>query len=541
MLIDLFFHQGKHITFDGHVHMTTMAQFASALKDGEFPVTWANNFANYGLPLPIFAHQLPAYLGALFILLGFSVLGAYNLTLFLAVLLSSLFFYVFARKYAKANIALVATILMNIVPYRIANIYIRGGLPEILASVFYPLILLSIYQFNKKKKKIALVLIALAVFLLAITHPMMLLIFAIPLTIYFLATLEKKQWQKKILLALSAVVLGVFSAAYYLIPLNVEIRYFYQGAVESQINSEQFLNLTNFLSSDWYYFYAHPGPRGNFIKFGLPEVLIVFLSLIFLFKKLIEKKEKKWKIFFSKNYFFLSQLLIALIAIFLMISVSKVLYSLIPGFASLQYPWRFLVLIQFSVPLLFLYLVKKIRFLQKPFILLFIVALMLMYRVPQLYGKNYAFLPEEKFYFNQSNLHSQNLNTVWSAKSESYPVKTKQAEIIEGQGTLEIIELKNASRKYRVLAETDLRLLDYTFYFPGWQVLANGEALIIQFQDPEYRGLITYRLSPGEYELELVYLSSTVRLIAQIVSISAFLASIFASYFLFKKIDFKKF
>jgi len=263
MVIDLFFHQGKHITFDGHIHMTTMAQFANALKDGGFPVTWANNFANYGLPLPIFAHQLPAYLGALFILFGFSVVGAYNLTLFLAVLLSSLFFYIFARKYAKANIALVATILMNFVPYRIANIYIRGGLPEILASVFYPLILLSIYQFNKKKKKIALVLIALAVFLLAITHPMMLLIFAIPLTIYFLATLEKKQWQKKILLALSAVVLGVFSAAYYLIPLNVEIRYFYQGAVESQINSEQFLNLTNFLSSDWYYFYAHPGPRGN--------------------------------------------------------------------------------------------------------------------------------------------------------------------------------------------------------------------------------------------------------------------------------------
>lgn len=541
MLIDLFFHQGKHITFDGHVHMTTMAQFASALKDGEFPVTWANNFANYGLPLPIFAHQLPAYLGALFILLGFSVLGAYNLTLFLAVLLSSLFFYVFARKYAKANIALVAAILMNIVPYRIANIYIRGALPEILASVFYPLILLGIYQFNKEKKKIALVLIALAVFLLAITHPMMLLIFAIPSTIYFLATLEKKQWQKKILLALSAVILGVFSAAYYLIPLNVEIRYFYQGAIKAQINSEQFLNLTNFLSSDWYYFYAHPGPRGNFIKFGLPEFSIFLLSLILLFKKLMEQKAKNWKIFFSKNYFFLSQLLITLIAIFLMLSVSEVLYFLIPGFASLQYPWRFLVLIQFSVPLLFLYLVKKISFFQKPLILFFIVTLMLIHRVPQLYGKNYAFLPEEKFYFNQSNLHSQNLNTVWSANSESYPVKTKQAEIIEGQGTLEIIELKNASRKYRVLAETELRLLDYTFYFPGWQVLANGEPVLVQFQDPEYRGLITYRLSPGEYELELVYLSSTVRLIAQIVSISALLASIFGAYLLFKKIYFKKF
>lgn len=518
-----------------------MAQFANALKDGEFPVTWANNFANYGLPLPIFAHQLPAYLGAVLILFGSSVLGAYNLSLFFAVLLSTLFFYAFARKYAKANVALVSTILMNIVPYRIFNIYIRGALPEIMASVFYPLILLSIYQFNKEKKKTALVFIALAVFLLATTHPMMLLIFAIPSAIYFLATLEKKQWQKKTLLALSAVILGVFSAAYYLIPLSTEIRYFYQGAVKAQINSEQFFNFTNFFSSDWYYFYAHPGPRGNFIKFGLPELLIVLLSSILLLKQIFKDKTKNWKKFISKNSFFLSQLLVVLIAIFLMLRVSKVFYSLIPGLASLQYPWRFLVLIQFSVPLLFLYLVRKISFLQKNFVLFLIVALMLVYRVPQLYGKNYAHLPEEKFYFNQSNLHSQNLNTVWSAKSESYPVKTKQAEIIEGEGTLEIVELKNASRKYKLFAKSKVRLLDYTFYFPGWQVLANGEPLLIQFQDPEYRGLITYELEEGEYEIELLYLSSTIRLIAQIISVSAFLTSIFAGYYLFKKIDFKKF
>jgi hypothetical protein len=120
-------------------------------------------------------------------------------------------------------------------------------------------------------------------------------------------------------------------------------------------------------------------------------------------------------------------------------------------------------------------------------------------------------------------------------------VKTKQAEIIEGQGTLEIIELKNASRKYKLFAKSQVRLLDYTFYFPGWQVLANGEPVLIQFQDPEYRGLITYELEEGEYEIELLYLSSTIRLIAQIISVSAFLISVFAGYYLFKKIDFKKF
>ena len=97
-IADLVLRPGHPITFDGHVHMTTMNQFAQSLSDKEFPVTWSNNFANYGIPLPLFAHQLPAYLGAILILLGFSTEMSYIVIVVSAVILSGALFYIFFKR-----------------------------------------------------------------------------------------------------------------------------------------------------------------------------------------------------------------------------------------------------------------------------------------------------------------------------------------------------------------------------------------------------------------------------------------------------------
>lgn len=498
-----------------------MTQYATAMKDGEFPVTWANNFANYGLPLPIFAHQLPAYLGALLILLGFSVVSAYNHLMFLAIFLSSLGFYYFLRKYTKSNQALFLTLLMSLFPYRIHNIYIRGALPEMIASIFYPLILLEIYHFNVEKKKFALVPLLFSIFFLAISHPMMLFIFLLPAAIYFFLTLDKKNIKKKLFLVSSAVVLALLMAAFYLLPLVTEIKYFYQGRSQVLINQEEFLNFNNFFTNQWPYFYAHPGPRGNFLQFGLIELSIVILAVIVISAELLKRKFKNLKDYFIKNKLMLGSLLIIVLAVFLMSKASQIIYTTVPGFANLQYPWRFLVWAQLFIPLLFLFVLQKLKLLNNSYLQIFFLCLLLFIRVPQLYGKNYVRIPEEKFYFNQANLHSQNFNTVWSANSLSYPVRQIQADIIEGDAQLSIIKVKNASRRYHLVANSPVKLIDYTFYFPGWRVLANGEEVLIEFQDSDYRGLITYRLEEGEYDLELFYQASTIRKISQILTLLA--------------------
>src|SRR5258708_39401689 len=67
LVSDLFLNQGRELTFDGVIHMVTIAQFSHALAAGGFPVMWADGFANYGFLLSLFAHQFTAYFGAVLV------------------------------------------------------------------------------------------------------------------------------------------------------------------------------------------------------------------------------------------------------------------------------------------------------------------------------------------------------------------------------------------------------------------------------------------------------------------------------------------
>ena len=138
---------------------------------------------------------------------------------------------------------------------------------------------------------------------------------------------------------------------------------------------------------------------------------------------------------------------------------------------------------------------------------------------PQLYGKNFVDLDESYFAFNSSNLHTVNLNTVWMGVSTDYPIQLNQLEIIEGDGLITNQSIKNSERTFKLNADTDVRLVDYTFYYPGWTVTANGQPVVIEFQDPNYRGVITYRLPKGSYDVEVAFKETRLRSFSIVVSL----------------------
>ncbi len=518
--------------------MTTMNQFAQSLSDREFPVSWSNNFANYGLPLPLFAHQLPAYLGAVLILLGFSTTLSYNLIMFFGVAFSSFLFYLFLRQYFSKTDSLVAVILMNYFPYRIINIYIRGGLPEVLASSVFPLLLISIYQLNVKKQFSGLVLLTISLLLLALCHPMILVIYSIPLFFYFLATVNKKFLVKNSLRAILFSILGVGISAYYLLPLLVEMKYFYQGLSQNSVSLDNFLRLENFFSPNWYYFLTHPGPRGNFIKFGLIEAITLVVAMLLMILALI-KNSKKTILFLKNHLVLIGWIISTFLTIFLLIPISFSLYQ-IRFLREIQYPWRFLSVIQFSLPFIFIYTLNLLKIKCKNLILFGLVLLILIARTSQLYGKNYIANIEDSYHFTQANLHSSNLNTIWSGRADDYPKKEKQLEVIEGNAVIKNEQLKNASRTFTLSAISDVRVIDYTFYFPGWVVKSNGQPVEIEFQDPEFRGLITYRLPEGNHNIEVSYKPTKIRLFSRIISMISLFIFLGAVLFLNKKLLHKK-
>jgi hypothetical protein len=528
---DYIYRHGHPITFDGHIHMTTMNQFAQALYDGEFPVRWANNFANYGHPLANIAHQTPAYLGAALILMGVSTEIAFTSLLTLTVIITSFLFYIFFRKYANESISFTATILSTFFPYKALNIYTRGALPELMATMFLPVLLLGIYYIQKKDYFKSALYIYFGVFLTAITHPMMLLVFSVPVGAYFIYSLSKQTLKKDLLISSIAVSLGLMSASYYLLPLLLEIKYFYQGNIESSVGTDSFLSLKQMYDPTWYYTLTHPGPRANYIKLGTIEFLIIVLAITLILKLIFFYKHKlitnNIESKFTGPLKFWTGL--SSVLILLMLPISQFLYRL-PVISQLQYPWRFLTALQITIPLVFIFLLLSIKKLQSKYFLLAFIALILLVRTPQFYGKNYVVQPESDYYFNKANLHSNNLNTVWSGDTLEYKTKTVQSEIVEGDGIQEIIEEKNASRKYKFSNKEEIRVVDYTFYFSGWATYIDGEKTIMQWQDPNYRGIITYKVPAGDHEVDVIYENTNIRFLGMIVSLSSFFL---VAYFLY--------
>lgn len=517
---DLIYRHGHPVTYDGHIHMTTMNQFAQALSDGEFPVSWANNFANFGHPLANIAHQTPAYLGGLLILAGLPTELAYKLLIFLSITTSSLLFYVFFRKFANSSLSFTATVLSVFFPYRALNIYTRGGLPEIMATVFLPVLLLGVWNLHQKKYLRATLLFYFGVLFTALTHPMMLLIYLVPVFAYLLYGLNKNQWKKDLSIATITSILGGFSASYYLIPLFLEMKYFLQSGVVNNINNEAFLSFKQLYDPTWFYTLTHPGPRANYIKLGFIEFIIVLLALILLIKVKALKKSEFINKYVNKKALknLLFWLVLTVVMILLITPVSMILYKL-PIFNSIQYPWRFLTALQITIPLVFIFFIKSIKFLNNKLALLGFIILVLCLRIPQFYGKNYVLQPESDYYFNQANLHSANFNTVWSDNSLNYEQKTVQAKIIEGEGEFKILEEKNASRHYQSNSDNKMRIIDYTFYFPNWTVYVDNQPIKIQYQDLNYRGLITYWVPAGSHDIRVVYEQTNIRKASRLLSL----------------------
>jgi len=127
------------------------------------------------------------------------------------------------------------------------------------------------------------------------------------------------------------------------------------------------------------------------------------------------------------------------------------------------------------------------------------------------------------------------MTTIWAGRSQDYPERKNQTQIVEGKGEILTETLKNSSRKYTVNAKTPLKLVDRTFYFPGWTVFVDGVKTNIEFQNPDYRGVITYQIPSGKHSIYVVFEDTKVRLLGKILSVVS-LVLLFILFFLRKKI-----
>lgn len=522
-VLDLFIAGSIPATMDGLIHVASIAQFSDALSQLNFPVIWLNNFANYGLPVGIFSHQLPIYLGAILNLIINNPVLSTNIVTFFGILFSNVLAFKFLKIYFPAKIAFFSTVLFALAPYRILNVFIRGAVPETFSLIFLPLILISLHRLLIERDKDAFFLLTLGFLGLSLTHPMMLIIYGlmiVPFIIFLLLTRDKKYYGASIVnnyiypgfIICVAGIISIGIASYYFLPLLIEKKYFYFGHNESLFNST-FLGINNFIDVRWYYSFANDiFTRGHVLQVGLIETLLLLAGVLLAVRESLFKK--------GQNYLLFLSVFVGLLTVFFLLPISSLIYSIITPLQNIQFPWRMLSVFVIVPPLIFAILMQKFK---RDWIFISIIAVVILTRTPQLFGKNYTDYPTSFYHSTKENLHSINMNTLWTGKTEDYPIRTRQSEIIEGKGSLVNNEVKNISRSYSVSALTPLRIIDYTFYFPGWNVFIDNKPVPIQFQDPEYRGVITYSVPVGQHEAKVVFQDTQVRKVAKVISVcSAF-------------------
>ena len=233
---------------DMFFHLTRIRGLADSLQAGYFPVRnqlyWLHN---YGYGVGFYYPDTFLYFPAVLLLLGFDVLTAYKVFL-----VACSFFSIASTWYAGLRIscnrtaAMAAAVFMAFASYRLSNVYYRGAVGETQAAMFYPLIILGLYEIFYGDRK-RWWFFAMGFWGLLSCH-MISLVMAAALTLLFLLTQVRNLIKEPALLSvlLRSVLVVVGLGAFFWMPMmeqsltNPELR------INNVLGGDVALNGTNY-------------------------------------------------------------------------------------------------------------------------------------------------------------------------------------------------------------------------------------------------------------------------------------------------------
>lgn len=517
LVIDPFLHSGIFRAHDMPSNLTYFGAFYSSLLEGNIFPRWGGNIANlYGSPTIMFFYPMSYYLTSIFRLFGFSLIDSTKLFIFVSFILSAIFFYSWIKNHVSHLLALMGGVLYVYAPYRITDIYSRASIAENTAFVFIPLVSLGIYKIHKSPSVGNVLFLSIAIALLILSHPFMLIVF---LPFYILYNFCFKMTLNKILKLGFACLWAFLITAFYVIPLLVENKYTHydMSPFRGVDYHEQFLSIKKLLLPQWNFIDIYGTLEYQTYQIGLLQIalFIIGLSIYAIFLRKVSKNTTLKKLI---NLSIISTLL----AVFFTLSISNPIYKVFPLLQRIEYPWRFLSLVIFSVafltPLAISLLQQKIH----KWILIFIVFSAVILYLP--YSKGHDYLEQsDEHYLYDIRINTDGFATlpIWAAQPDKYPRISNRYEVIEGDVTVTPLLRTSTRHIYDIEAKTQSKIADDTFYFPGWNVYLDGKQQQIQFQDPNYRGIITFDIPIGRHYIEVVFRNTKIRWVADLISITA--------------------
>jgi non-canonical purine NTP pyrophosphatase (RdgB/HAM1 family) len=337
-----FFFRGTPSGHDVEFHLYSWLEVLSQWKLGIIYPRWAalGHFA-YGEPRFIFyppaSWTLGAALSAIFpwtlaaSVYIWLVLGAAGVSMFLL-----------ARQWFDRRDATFAAVLYAVNPYHLVIVYWRSAFAELLASSVLPLLLLLLLRADEKGRRMTVFLALLLASAWLINEPAAVMIhYSLALLVVVIA------WQKRsprlLLAASAAVVLGAALAAFYMLPAVYEQRWVdIAEAVSAGVRP-----VDNFL------FTRTADADHNAFNYLISWIAIAEIVLT----NAAAWAARSWR---SRNRTLWYSLTVwAAACSVLMLSITSVLWKILPKLQFMQFPWRWMLCLGVPLSLLMVLGVRR--------------------------------------------------------------------------------------------------------------------------------------------------------------------------------------
>lgn len=525
-------HPGIPVTHDGPDHVARIANFYQSLSEGNIVPRWAGNLNwGYGHPVLMFLYPLPSYISSFFHYIGFSFVNSVKIVFALSFTFSIITMFMWVSAEWGIAAGFIAAILYGFAPYRFVDLYVRGAFGENIAFVFLPLILYGIYGLSNKRHVFTWGSVtSLSIASLIMSHNALSLMFLFIAAVYSLYILifrlEKIDRRRFIYNLLLFFGIGFAVSAFFWIPAFFEGKYTLRDIVTRGEIAGRMVNPFWFIYSPWNY-----GNGNDFTKeIGFAQlgfILFSFLNISYLIA--VRKKVN------NIHRFLIINLVLLFISLLLMTGISFPIWQNISLLQKFQFPWRLLSLSVFSSAVIgALVIVLMKRSYRIPIIIIATVVSVIS-TIHMWHAKSYS-VKDDSVY---SSVYASTTDTgesspIWSVRfMESTP--PTQLGAISGAAEVQPGRRTSTRREYKVIAHTRVRLVEYTLYFPGWNVLDESDTLPIEFQDPQYRGLMTFWLEPGEHHVSVVFTNTKMRRVANTISLLGWISLIVAYLVLDKR------
>lgn len=515
-------------------------QMHECVQDMQIPCRWVPD-AGYQYGYPQFNYYPPFvyYVGEAFYLLGFQFIDAVKILFVLGYIFSTVAMYYLVKEITGRWPAFVSAVLYTYIPYKAVEVYVRGAMSEFWALVFFPLIFLFIYKVIKNGKNKYVVFLSLSIAGLLTTHMLSAMILLLSAGVWTLTWLYLEKWRntKKVI---ASGLLGLGLSAFYVLPVILERKYAHMETLLMGYFDwrKHFVGLYRLLiSREWGYGSSgFPDEKLNLSTGLIQWTFAIFAGFIAAYKY---KKEKRLSLII------LALLGVELVTLFLIHPRSNFIWEKVIALQWLQFPWRFLAVSIFLLPLIAgfaLGLLKK----RSSFIIGTIIVIAAILLNTGFYSPKewYSITDTEKF----SGVSWEKQLTI--SIFDYLPIYAELPPIEEAPDIPEVLEgevhfvdySKNSSSQWgKIIVEEEAVIRVPLFDFPGMQVSSNGE--IVEHVNDDCRGqefclgLITFNLEKGDHDIHISLEDTRVRKLANIITIVSVLA---VGYLFYKSKDERK-